>query len=99
MTVGGSAAYNWAMSAGPHLDDPGVAERQSASTNVVMSLTAVGAALIAMFGEADAFTPLTVVAALVGLVPWALLAGGVTIRPAIFAVVAYRLAKIRQLES
>jgi signal transduction histidine kinase len=60
--------------------------RRRLSTTLVMSLAAVGAALVAMFGESDAFTPLTVTACLVGLVPWALLAGGVDIRPSIFAV-------------
>jgi signal transduction histidine kinase len=55
-------------------------------TTLVMSLAAVCAALVAMFGESDAFTPLTVAACLVGLVPWALLAGGVAITPAVFAV-------------
>jgi signal transduction histidine kinase len=57
---------------------------QRLSTTVVMALAAVGAALVAMFGHKDTFTPLTMVLALAGLVPWALLAGGVHVRLGVF---------------
>lgn len=49
-----------------------------------MALAAVGAALIAMFGEDDSFTPVTVAFALIGLVPWAFEAGGVRVPPLLF---------------
>lgn len=47
------------------------------SNTTVMGLAALVAALIAMFGEQDAFGAFTIAASLVGLVPWALLAGGI----------------------
>lgn len=55
-------------------------------TTVLLSVAAVGAALIAVFGESGAFTALGVASALVGLLPWALVAGGVQLPPAVFAV-------------
>lgn len=55
------------------------------STTIVLAVAAVGGALIAMFGEDDSFTGLTMLAALAGLVPWALLAGGVRVPVPLFA--------------
>lgn len=57
---------------------------QRYSTTVVMSIAAVCAALIAMAGDKNAFSSVTLVAALLGLVPWALEAGGVTLSPFTF---------------
>lgn len=66
--------------------DPTHAAEQRLSATTVMALAAVGAALIAMFGEDDSFTPVTVGFALLGLVPWALMAGGVRIPPLLFVL-------------
>jgi signal transduction histidine kinase len=55
-------------------------------TTMVLAVAAVGTALIAIFGEDDSFSALTVIGALAGLVPWALLAGGVRIPTWLFAV-------------
>jgi len=54
-------------------------EGSRVSTTLVLPLAAVAAALIAIFGEDDSFGAVTVVGALAGLVPWALVAGGVRI--------------------
>jgi signal transduction histidine kinase len=54
------------------------------STTVAMSIAAVGAALIAIFGEADPTSWITVLFALVGLVPWALEASGARLAPWVF---------------
>ncbi len=56
------------------------------STTVLLSVGAIGAALIAVFGESGAFTGVGVASALAGLLPWALVAGGVRIPPVVFAV-------------
>ncbi len=56
------------------------------STTLLLSLAAVGAALVAIFGEKQGFTAITVACALAGLLPWALVAGGVRLRPAVFAL-------------
>ena len=56
------------------------------STTLLLSLAAVGAALVAIFGEKHGFSYRFVVYALLGLVPWALVAGGVRLRPATFAL-------------
>ena len=61
-------------------------------TTILLALAAVGTALIAMFGEDDSFTALTAVSALAGLVPWALLAGGVRIPTWLFAVLGLAAA-------
>ncbi|MGI9053718.1 MAG: sensor histidine kinase [Ilumatobacteraceae bacterium] len=55
-------------------------------TTVLMSIAAVGAALVAVFGESGAFTGVGLASALAGLVPWALVAGGVRVPPPLFAV-------------
>src|SRR5215207_2725547 len=39
-----------------------------------------------MFGEDDALAPLTVSCSLLGLVPWALVAGGIRLAPWLFAL-------------
>ena len=57
------------------------------STTWAMSLAACGAALIAVFGDEEPITWITVVFALVGLVPWALEASGVRLVPMLFVVV------------
>lgn len=57
---------------------------QRYSTTVSMSIAAVCAALISMAGDKNAFSSVTLVAALVGLVPWALEAGGLTLSPVTF---------------
>lgn len=70
------------------------APAQQSSTTVVMSLAAIAAALIAMFGEPDAATGVTVCAGLVGLVPWALVAGGVRLSTALFAAMTFLPAAV-----
>ncbi len=54
------------------------------STTLVLALTAVGAALVAIFGSDGSFNGTTVLAAVLGLVPWALVAGGVHVGPVPF---------------
>jgi signal transduction histidine kinase len=54
------------------------------STTMVMSIAALGAALIAIFGDKQSFSWVTVAFALAGLLPWALEAGGVRVRPWLF---------------
>ena len=54
------------------------------STTWAMSLAACGAALIAVFGEADPTSWITVLFAIVGLAPWALPASGVRLDPWVF---------------
>ena len=56
------------------------------STTLAMSLAAGGAALIAIFGDADPITWITVVFAVVGLAPWVLEARGVRLEPLLFVV-------------
>ncbi len=58
------------------------------STTLVMAIAAVIAALLTLTGEEGAFAPLTLACALLGLVPWALVAGGVRLRPWLFLVLA-----------
>jgi signal transduction histidine kinase len=58
------------------------------STTLLLSLAAVAAALLTLTGEEGAFQPLTLVGALAGLVPWALVAGGVRVPPWLFLVLA-----------
>ena len=62
--------------------------RRGVSTTLLMSLAAVGVAVLAMVAEANAFTPTNVIAALAGLVPWALVAGGVDVPPWLFTAIA-----------
>jgi signal transduction histidine kinase len=59
-----------------------------ASTTLLLALAAVGAALLSIFGEHAGFQATTMICALVGLVPWALVAGGVRLSPWAFAVLA-----------
>lgn len=66
--------------------DPTHAADPRLQATSVMALAAAGAALIAMFGEDDSFTPVTAGFALLGLVPWALVAGGVRIPPVLFVL-------------
>lgn len=63
-------------------------------TTLVLSLAAVAAALVAIFGSDDSFTPLTVGAALAGLVPWALVAGGVRVPVPVFAIMTLACAAV-----
>ena len=58
------------------------------STTVVMSIAAVCAALIAIFGDKTSFSWVTVAFAFVGLVPWALESGGVAVPPPAFYAVS-----------
>jgi signal transduction histidine kinase len=58
------------------------------STTLLMSLAALGAALLPIFGEDNGFRAVTVAGALVGLVPWALVLGGVRVGPWLFALLA-----------
>ncbi len=60
--------------------------RQHLPTTMVMSLAATAAALIAIFGDKSGWSALTVAFALVGLVPWALVAGGVRLHPVLFLI-------------
>jgi signal transduction histidine kinase len=57
---------------------------QRLSTTVVLALAAVCGALVAIFGDKYHVSSITVAAALVGLVPWALIAGGVRMPPLLF---------------
>jgi signal transduction histidine kinase len=50
------------------------AVRQRLSTTVVLAIAAAGGALVAIFGEKSHVSTITIVAALLGLVPWALVA-------------------------
>jgi len=59
--------------------------RAALSTTTLLALAAVVAALVTMLGEDGAFDPLTVTCSLAGLVPWALVAAGVRVRPWTFA--------------
>jgi len=63
-------------------------------TTLVLSLAAIAAALVAIFGSDDSFTPVTVAAALAGLVPWALVAGGVRVPVPVFAALALACAAV-----
>lgn len=74
--------------------DPGVEPTHRVPTTLVLSLAALGSALVATFGENDSFSSLTVAAALVGLVPWALVAGGVRVRPLLFAAMTLSCAGV-----
>jgi signal transduction histidine kinase len=67
----------------PISDGPG-----GVSTTLLMALAGVGAALLPIFGEHDGMRATTVVFALLGLVPWALVAGGVRLSPWVFCVLA-----------
>jgi signal transduction histidine kinase len=59
---------------------------QRLSTTTVMAIAAVAAALIVIFGEKSPLGAVTVVGALLGLVPWALEVGEVRLRPAVSLV-------------
>src|SRR5215207_8954133 len=59
-----------------------------ASTTLLLALAAVGAALLSIFGEQAGLQATTIICALLGLVPWALVAGGVRLSPWAFAVLA-----------
>ena len=55
---------------------------------MLLSLAAVAAAVVTLFGEDGAFRLSTVIGALAGLVPWALVAGGVRLHPWLFAALS-----------
>jgi signal transduction histidine kinase len=74
------------------MSDPDHIPGHRFSTTVVLAAAAVVAALIAMFAEPEAFGPLTVGAALLGLVPWAVVAGGVRVPVPLFAAITLSLA-------
>ncbi len=61
---------------------------------MVMAIASIGAALIAIFGDKDAFSALTVACALLGLVPWALVAGGVRLHPLMFMAMTIGAAAV-----
>lgn len=63
-------------------------------TTLVLSLAAVAAALIAIFGSDDSITAVTIGAALAGLVPWTLVAGGVHVPVPIFAAMTLACAAV-----
>ena len=63
-----------------------VEPRHALSTTLLLAAASVAMALVAMFGETGSFTALTVAGALAGLVPWALVAGGVRVPPPLFAL-------------
>ena len=58
------------------------------STTLLMALAGVGAALLPILGEHDGTQATTIVFALLGLVPWALVAGGVRLSSWLFCVLA-----------
>lgn len=68
------------------LDDRSANGDGRLATTTVMAIAAAGAALIAIFGQGDSFTAITVAFALASLVPWALVAGGVRLAPVLFAL-------------
>jgi signal transduction histidine kinase len=55
------------------------------STTLLMAGAGMGASLLPLIGERNSFTWLTAVCSLVGLVPWALVAGGVRVPSWLFA--------------
>lgn len=61
--------------------------RHRVSTTLVLSLAALAAALVAISGH-HGLTALTTAAALAGLVPWALVAGGVHVPLPVFAAIS-----------
>jgi signal transduction histidine kinase len=67
------------------------ADRSSSdvSTTVLLGIAAIGMALIAIFGQAGTFTAPTVAGALVGLLPWALVVGGIELPPWSFALLSF----------
>src|SRR5215203_4996052 len=62
--------------------------RADPSTTLLLALAAVGAAALSIFGEHAGRQATTVICALVGLVPWALVAGGVPLSSWAFCVLA-----------
>jgi signal transduction histidine kinase len=68
--------------------------RSVPSTTVWLALAAVVAAALAMFGESNAFSVVTVACALAGLLPWALVAGGVELRSWQFFLLSVPLGAI-----
>ena len=58
------------------------------STTLLMALAGVGAALLPILGEHDGTQATTIVFALLGLVPWALVAGGVRLSSWLFCGLA-----------
>ena len=72
----------------------GVERGSRLSATLLMSAAAVVAAAIAMFGEAGTFSGVTVLGALAGLVPWALVAGGVRVPAPAFALMGLAAASI-----
>ena len=54
--------------------------RPEPMTTLCLALAAVVAGGMSLFGESDSFSMLTVVCALAGLLPWALVVGGVELR-------------------
>ena len=63
-----------------------------ASTLILCAAAAV-MVIVAIVGEPSANSPLSVVALLVGLIPWALIAGGVRVPLWAFITVAITLAR------
>lgn len=59
---------------------------ESWSTTTVMAIAALGAALIAIFGDKQQIGGLTIAFALAGLVPWAAVAGGIRVHPVVMVV-------------
>lgn len=88
------AAYRCDVSSAAIPSDPHAEPGHAVSTTLVLSLAAVAAALIAIFGSDDSFTSVTVGAALVGLVPWALVAGGLRVPVPVFAAIALGCAAV-----
>lgn len=68
--------------------------RHGVSTTLLLSAASVAMALVAMFGEEGSFSTLTAAAALVGLVPWALVAGGINVPPPLFALMGLAPAAV-----
>lgn len=58
-------------------------------TTLVLAAASVPAALVAIFAVPGKGGALTVAGSLVGLVPWALVAGGVRLRPPVFALACF----------
>jgi signal transduction histidine kinase len=61
---------------------------------MVMAIAAICAALIAIFGNSAGLGGITVAFALLGLVPWALVAGGVRLHPLLFMVMSIGAAAV-----
>jgi signal transduction histidine kinase len=71
-----------------------IVPEQRLSTTMVMAIAAICATLIAIFGDSAGLGGITVAFALLGLVPWALVAGGVRLHPLLFMAMSTGAAAV-----